>query len=65
VHAAGEGELAQPLDLILPGDVVSTHLALREGVDPGPVPVLDEIKAVLAGDGSRADAVPTTEGELL
>jgi glucose/mannose-6-phosphate isomerase len=65
VRAAGEGELAQLLDLILQGDVVSTHLALREGVDPGPVPVLDEIKAVLAGDGSRVAAVPTTEGEEL
>jgi glucose/mannose-6-phosphate isomerase len=49
VSAEGEGELAQLLDLILLGDVASTHLALREGVDPGPVPVLDEIKAVLAG----------------
>src|SRR5947209_1568255 len=50
VSAEGEGELAQLLDLILVGDVVSTHMALAEGIDPGPVPVLDEIKAVLAGD---------------
>ena len=25
------------------------HLALREGIDPGPIPILDEIKARLAG----------------
>ena len=63
VHAAGEGELAQLLDLILQGDVVSTHLALREGVDPGPVPVLDEIKAVLAGSvpERNAGSVPVPE----
>jgi glucose/mannose-6-phosphate isomerase len=44
VRAAGEGELAQLLDLVLMGDVTSLHLAGREGVDPGPIPVLDEIK---------------------
>jgi glucose/mannose-6-phosphate isomerase len=44
VHAEGEGDLAQLLDLILVGDFVSLHLAAQEGIDPGPVPVLDEIK---------------------
>ena len=44
VRAQGEGDLAQLLDLILVGDFVSLHLAAREGVDPGPVPVLGEIK---------------------
>ena len=44
VRAEGEGELAQLLDLILVGDFVSLHLAAREGIDPGPVPALDEIK---------------------
>lgn len=44
VHAEGEGELAQLLDLILFGDVVSLHLAASLGVDPGPVPVLSELK---------------------
>lgn len=44
VRAEGEGDLAQLLDLILVGDFVSLHLAAREGIDPGPVPVLDEIK---------------------
>jgi glucose/mannose-6-phosphate isomerase len=44
VHASGDGELAQLLDLVLIGDFVSLHMAGREGIDPGPIPVLDEIK---------------------
>ncbi len=48
VRAEGEGHLAQLLDLILIGDFVSLHLAAREGLDPGPVPVLDDIKAAVA-----------------
>ena len=47
VHAEGEGQLAQLLDLILVGDFVSLHLALHEGIDPGPAPALDEIKTAL------------------
>lgn len=49
VRAAGEGDLAQLLDLALVGDVVSLLLAGHEGVDPGPVPAVDDIKATLAG----------------
>ena len=45
--AGGEGQLAQLLDLILVGDFTSLQLALNEGVDPGPVPALDEIKLAL------------------
>ena len=48
VHAEGDGPLAQALDLVLFGDVVSLHLAYDAGVDPGPVPVLDQIKAALS-----------------
>lgn len=48
VQAEGDGALAQLLDLISFGDFVSLHLAFQEGVDPGPVPVLDEIKAALS-----------------
>ncbi|HLH28391.1 MAG TPA: SIS domain-containing protein, partial [Acidimicrobiales bacterium] len=48
VRAAGEGELVQLLDLVLVGDFVSLHLAGQEGIDPGPIPVLDEIKQRLA-----------------
>jgi len=47
VRAQGEGELAQLLDLVLVGDFVSLHLAWAAGVDPGPVPVLGELKARL------------------
>ena len=47
VQARGEGQLAQLLDLMLVGDFVSLQLALNEGIDPGPVPALDEIKTAL------------------
>ncbi len=49
VTAEGEGSLAQCLDLCLFGTFTSLHLAYREGIDPGPVPVLDQIKDALAG----------------
>lgn len=48
VQAEGEGTLAQLLDLVLFADFVSLHLAAQEGLDPGPVPVLDQIKQELA-----------------
>ena len=38
VRAAGEGDLAQLLDLAMIGDFVSLHLAGHEGIDPGPDP---------------------------
>jgi glucose/mannose-6-phosphate isomerase len=47
VHAEGEGDLAQLLDLILFGDFVSLHLAFQEGIDPGPVPALVDLKQQL------------------
>ena len=47
VRAQGEGDLAQLLDLMLVGDFVSLHMAAREGIDPGPVPVLEDLKAHL------------------
>jgi len=47
VQARGEGQLAQLLDLILVGDLTSLHMALNEGIDPGPAPALDEIKTAL------------------
>jgi glucose/mannose-6-phosphate isomerase len=49
VRAEGDGDLAQLLDLILIGDYVSLWLAAQSGVDPGPVPALDELKQALAG----------------
>ncbi len=51
VRAAGEGDLAQLLDLAMIGDFVSLHLAAQEGIDPGPIPVLDELKAQLTPGG--------------
>jgi glucose/mannose-6-phosphate isomerase len=48
IRAKGEGSLAQLLDLCLMGTFTSLHLAVREGIDPGPVPVLDQLKAALA-----------------
>ena len=50
VVAEGEGSLAQLLDLVLVGDLVSLHLAAQAGVDPGPVPVLEDLKHALAQD---------------
>ena len=53
--AEGEGELAQLLDLILVGGVTAINLALQEGIDPGPIPVQEDIKRALAtsaGDGT-------------
>jgi glucose/mannose-6-phosphate isomerase len=47
VRAEGRGPLAQLFDLITIGDFVSLHLAAREGIDPGPVPVLVEVKRYL------------------
>lgn len=48
VRAEGEGALAQLFDLMLFGDFVSLWMAYQEGVDPGPVPILDSIKAALS-----------------
>jgi glucose/mannose-6-phosphate isomerase len=48
VRAEGDGPLAQLLDLVFVGDLLSLQLAADASVDPGPVPVLDDIKARLA-----------------
>ena len=48
VRAAGDGPLAQLFDLVLVGDLVSLQMAADAGVDPGPVPILDDIKTRLA-----------------
>jgi glucose/mannose-6-phosphate isomerase len=48
LEAEGDGTLAQLLDLVIQGDFVSLHLAARAGVDPGPIPVLTDLKAALA-----------------
>ncbi len=45
VMAEGEGALAQLLDLCYVGDVVALKIAARSGVDPGPVPAVDQMLA--------------------
>jgi glucose/mannose-6-phosphate isomerase len=47
VEAAGEGPVAQLLDLVLMGDIVSLEMAAAEGLDPGPLPIVDDLKAWL------------------
>lgn len=48
VRAKGDGPVAQLFDLVLLGDLVSLQMAANEDVDPGPVPILEEIKLRLA-----------------
>ena len=48
IRAEGEGQLAQLLDLMLYGTFVSLELAAQEGIDPGPMGTLDEIKEQVA-----------------
>jgi glucose/mannose-6-phosphate isomerase len=50
VRAQGDGDLAQLLDLVMIGDYVSLYLAQEEGIDPGPVPAVDDLKAALSQD---------------
>jgi glucose/mannose-6-phosphate isomerase len=50
VEAAGDGPLAQLLDLAIYGDFTSLYLAGQEGIDPGPVPVLEDMKRALAAE---------------
>jgi glucose/mannose-6-phosphate isomerase len=47
VRAEGDGDLAQLLDLIIFGDYVSLWMAAQAGIDPGPVPVLVDLKKAL------------------
>lgn len=44
VWPRGQGRLAQLFSLIYLGDWVSYYLGLLRGVDPGPVPVIEEVK---------------------
>jgi len=43
VAAEGDGLLSQMYDLALFGLLTSIHSALAQDVDPGPVPIVDEI----------------------
>lgn len=48
VTAAGDGPVAQLFDLIYTGDITSLELAAAAGLDPGPLPVVDDLKTWLA-----------------
>jgi glucose/mannose-6-phosphate isomerase len=50
VRGEGEGALAAFFDLVAIGDFVSMHAAAWSDVDPGPVPVLADIKARLRAE---------------
>jgi glucose/mannose-6-phosphate isomerase len=47
IWAEGATPMARFFDHVLVGDFVSLHLADRDGVDPGPVPILTELKDYL------------------
>jgi len=49
VRAQGTSALARLMTLIAMGDVTSVYLALANGIDPTPVPVIERLKAALAG----------------
>ncbi|MET0896005.1 MAG: bifunctional phosphoglucose/phosphomannose isomerase [Acidimicrobiia bacterium] len=48
VQAAGEGRLAQLLDLMYLGDWTSYYVALANDVDPGPIDAITQLKLRLA-----------------
>ena len=48
LETRGQNAVERVMSLVLLGDLVAIYLAALRGVDPGPVPVLDELKASLA-----------------
>ena len=60
VRGEGDDDLARFIDLALLGSLVSLHLAGHEGVDPGPVPAVDEAQAE-AEAGAEAEAEAEAE----
>jgi glucose/mannose-6-phosphate isomerase len=51
VEAEGDGPMAQLMDLVIVGDLVTLHMAVEAGVDPGPIAVLDDIKSFMRSAG--------------
>jgi len=49
VESVGGSATERLLSLVFLGDLVSLYLAVLRGVDPGPVPILDQLKSTLAG----------------
>jgi len=48
LETRGQTAIERVISLVLLGDLVSIYLAALRGVDPGPVRVIDELKAALA-----------------
>ena len=48
LETRGQTGIERVISLVLLGDLTSIYLAALRGVDPGPVQVLDELKAALA-----------------
>jgi glucose/mannose-6-phosphate isomerase len=48
VRSGASGDVAVLYDLVITGDFCSLHMAGAEGIDPGPVTVLGELKSRLA-----------------
>jgi glucose/mannose-6-phosphate isomerase len=48
LETRGQTAIERVVSLVLLGDLVSIYLAVLRGVDPGPVKVIDELKAALA-----------------
>ena len=48
LETRGQTSIERVISLVLLGDLVSIYLAALRGVDPGPVPVLEELKDALA-----------------
>lgn len=49
IKSSGQGVLARMYSLIYVGDYASVYLAALYGIDPGPVRIIDYLKAELAG----------------
>lgn len=49
IQGTGKSLLARTFSLVYLGDWMSWHLAILNGVDPSPVPVIQSLKRVLAG----------------
>ncbi len=56
---------ARFFDLALFGDLVSLHLAGREGVDPGPAPRAGRDRARLAAGGAPAERLDAVEARVV
>jgi glucose/mannose-6-phosphate isomerase len=48
LETRGQTAIERVISLVLLGDLVSIYLAVLRGVDPGPVKVIDDLKAALA-----------------